>query len=164
MITNFISVGNFLVRCLLWLLIPSLMNLFHYGFQLSCYFPHTYHFSYSLHCSFISAYTLIEDFIPFPTSICMSITDYISETTSIFPTHPSKGTKSISHFLPLFPPPPLSLSLFVFLGFGFLWLRFNKFLWPRFNRFLLRPASTGFFGFVLSGVLKIASLHIYEGP
>jgi len=35
---------------------------------------------------FISAYTSIGDFISFPTS--MSITDYISEAISIFPTHP----------------------------------------------------------------------------
>ena len=34
---------------------------------------------------FISAYTSIEDFISFPTS--MPIIDYISEATSILPTH-----------------------------------------------------------------------------
>ena len=71
---------------LFWLLIPSWMNLFHCGFHFSCYFPHTYHFSYSLHCRFhFSLYFhwgfhLISHFHVHH--------DYISEDTSIFPTHP----------------------------------------------------------------------------
>ena len=92
---------------------------------------------------FISAYTSIRDFISFPTP--MSITDYISEATSIFPNTPIKRYKVYVSFLAFLSPPPLSLSLSLslfFLAFGF--FGFNEFLRPRFNRFLLRPRFNRF--------------------
>ena len=44
--------SQFNLRFLLWIVIESLMNHFHCGFHLSCFFHHTYHFSYSLDCRF----------------------------------------------------------------------------------------------------------------
>jgi len=100
---------------------------------------------------FISAYNSIQDFISFPTS--MSI---------FFPNTPiSKGIVYLS-FLTFFPPRPLSLcSSWLLVS-----LASTSFCGLASTDFSSGLASTGFFGFVLSGVLqkKKASLRTKEGP
>ena len=153
-IANFISVGNFLVRFYFTLVTYSIMDeslSLWLSLQLLLLSHISFHLLLTLQISFQLILPLgISSHFPLP---CPA--HYISEATSIFPNTPMpKGIKYISLFSPfsLSLSPPFSLSL------CFSWLLVSlastSFCGLASTDFSSGLASTGFFGFVLSGVLQ----------